>query len=118
MTDEHRMGAVVWLIMTAMMMGEDVLVHCRQGKHRSSVVCLLIMMIICDGGRPKSWCRSEGLDVLEPDLILDPPGASRKEVFGKTNFSLERGGIAPSMAQLLFQTSSFQLPIWFPASAS
>lgn len=45
-THEHRMGVVVWLILTAMMMGEDVLVHCRQGKHRSAVVCLLIMLII------------------------------------------------------------------------
>ena len=44
-THEQRMG-VVWLILTAMMMGEDVLVHCRQGKHRSAVVCLLIMLII------------------------------------------------------------------------
>jgi hypothetical protein len=45
-THEQRMGVVVWLILTAMMMGEDVLVHCRQGKHRSAVVCLLIMLII------------------------------------------------------------------------
>ncbi len=40
------MAPVVWLILTAMMMGEDVLVHCRQGKHRSAVVCLLIMLTI------------------------------------------------------------------------
>ena len=69
-THEQRMGVVVWLILTAMMMGEDVLVHCRQGKHRSAVVCLLIMLIISmppwchsDGprkGRPRSWCHSDG----------------------------------------------------------
>ena len=65
-THEQRMGVVVWLILTAMMMGEDVLVHCRQGKHRSAVVCLLIMLIIgmphcwSSAGRPKSWCHSDG----------------------------------------------------------
>jgi hypothetical protein len=61
-THEQRMGVVVWLILTAMMMGEDVLVHCRQGKHRSAVVCLLIMLIIgsASAGRPKSWCHSDG----------------------------------------------------------
>ena len=45
-THEHRICVVVWLILTALMMGEDVLVHCRQGKHRSSVLCMLIMLII------------------------------------------------------------------------
>jgi hypothetical protein len=45
-THEHRICVVVWLILTALMMGEDVLVHCRQGKHRSSVLCMLIMLIV------------------------------------------------------------------------
>ena len=59
-THEHRMGVVVWLILTAMMMGEDVLVHCRQGKHRSGCVIMIIMMILGGAGRPKSWLHSEG----------------------------------------------------------
>ena len=45
-THEHRICVVVWRILTALMMGEDVLARCRQGKHRSSVLCMLIMLII------------------------------------------------------------------------
>ena len=52
-THEHRICVVVWLILTAMAMGEDALVHCRQGKRRSSALCLLILLII---GR-QSLCK-------------------------------------------------------------
>jgi hypothetical protein len=50
------------ILTTALMMGEDVLVHCKQGKHRSSALCMLIMLII---GRAyanpgSSWFHSDG----------------------------------------------------------
>ena len=107
---DQRMEVVVWLILTAMMIGEDVLVHCRQGKHTSTVVCLLIMILMSGRGRPKSWCHSEGLDVLEPDLILDPPWASRREVFGKTNLGLEGVASPPVWHNYCFRLPASTYP--------
>ena len=59
-THEHRLFVVVWLILSAMAMGENVLVHCRQGKHRSSVLCLLILLIIgtAYANQGSIWFRS------------------------------------------------------------
>ena len=61
-THEHRLFVVVWLILSAMAMGENVLVHCRQGKHRSSVLCLLILLIIgtAYANQGSNWFRSNG----------------------------------------------------------
>ena len=50
------------ILLTALMMGEDVLAHCKQRKHRSSALCMFIMLII---GRAyanpgSSWFHSDG----------------------------------------------------------
>ena len=42
----ERMTVALWLVLTGLLMGEDVLVHCRQGKHRSGVFCLLVMVLL------------------------------------------------------------------------
>ena len=45
-TWESRLSTVVWLVLTALALGEDVLVHCRQGKHRSGVLAMFLMGIL------------------------------------------------------------------------
>ena len=48
------MMTAVRLVMVALMFGQNVLLHCRQGKHRSGVFCLpdacLAMGMLGDGG--------------------------------------------------------------------
>ena len=41
-TWEDRMITAVKLVLAALMFGEGVLLHCRQGKHRSGGFCILI----------------------------------------------------------------------------
>ena len=45
-TWEQRLFAAVWMALTALALGEDVLVHCRQGRHRSGIVVMLLMAIL------------------------------------------------------------------------
>ena len=47
---EQRLFVVVWCALTALALGQDVLVHCRQGKHRSGVVVMMLMTILAVGG--------------------------------------------------------------------
>ena len=39
-----------WMALTALALGQDVLVHCHQGKHRSGVVAMMLMTILAVGG--------------------------------------------------------------------
>ena len=45
-TWERRLFVTVWFVLTALALGEDVLVHCRQGRHRSGIVVMLLMSIL------------------------------------------------------------------------
>ena len=45
-TWERRLFVTVWFALTALALGEDVLVHCRQGRHRSGIVVMLLMSIL------------------------------------------------------------------------
>ena len=45
-TWEQRLCVAVWMALTALALGEDVLVHCRQGRHRSGIVVMLLMAIL------------------------------------------------------------------------
>jgi len=42
----ERMMAAVKLVMLALMFGQGVLLHCRQGKHRSSAFCVLMLALL------------------------------------------------------------------------
>ena len=57
-TWEQRLFVAVWIALTALALGEDVLVHCRQGKHRSGIVVMLLMAILAVAG-------SEDYDTIE-----------------------------------------------------
>lgn len=46
MTWHWRLCCVVWMVLTALMIGENVLVHCRQGRHRSGLIVMLVMSIL------------------------------------------------------------------------
>ena len=45
-TWEQRLFVAVWMALTALALGEDVLVHCRQGCHRSGIMVMLLMAIL------------------------------------------------------------------------
>ena len=45
-TWEQRLFVVVWMALTALALGEVVLVHCRQGCRRSGIVVMLLMPIL------------------------------------------------------------------------
>ena len=45
-TWERRLFVMVWFALTALALGEDVLVHCRQGCHRSGIVVMLLLSIL------------------------------------------------------------------------
>ena len=45
-TWEQRLFAAVWMALTALALGEDVLVPCHQGCHRSGIVVMLHMAIL------------------------------------------------------------------------
>jgi len=49
-TWEDRLSSVLWLALTALVLGENVLIHCRQGKHRSGVLAMLLMSILARPG--------------------------------------------------------------------
>ena len=49
-TWEQRLSSVLWIALTAPALGENVLVHCRQGKHRSGVLAKLLMSILAVAG--------------------------------------------------------------------
>ena len=49
-TWERRLFVAVWFALTALALGEDVLVHCRQGCHRSGIVVMLLMSILAAVG--------------------------------------------------------------------
>ena len=59
-TWEQRLCVVVWMALTALVLGEDVLVHCRQDRHRSGIVVMLIMAILAVVGSEDliSFCFS------------------------------------------------------------
>ena len=42
----ERLCTVVWLALNALALGENVLVHCRQGKHRSGALVMLLLGIM------------------------------------------------------------------------
>ena len=42
----ERMMTVVKLVMLALMFGQAVLLHCRQGKHRSGAFCVLMLALL------------------------------------------------------------------------
>ena len=46
MTWHWRLCCAVWMVLTALMIGENVLVHCRQGRHRSGLIVMLVMSIL------------------------------------------------------------------------
>jgi protein tyrosine/serine phosphatase len=46
----ERLCTVVWLVLNALALGENVLVHCRQGKHRSGVLVMLLLGILAPVG--------------------------------------------------------------------
>ena len=46
----ERLCTVVWLVLNALALGENVLVHCRQGKHRSGVLVMLLLGILAAVG--------------------------------------------------------------------
>ena len=48
-TWEKRLFVAVWIALTALALGENVLIHCRQGKHRSGIVVMLLMSILAVG---------------------------------------------------------------------
>ena len=45
-TWEQRLFVAVWMALTAVALGEDVLVHCSQGCHRSGIMVMLLMAIL------------------------------------------------------------------------
>ena len=45
-TWEERMVTAVKLVLAALMFGENVLLHCRQGKHRSGALCILMLALL------------------------------------------------------------------------
>ena len=47
---EERLVTVVWMALTALALGQDVLVHCMAGKHRSGAVAMLLMTVLAVGG--------------------------------------------------------------------
>ena len=49
-TWEQRLSSVLWLALTALALGDNVLIHCRQGKHRSGILAMLIMSILARPG--------------------------------------------------------------------
>ena len=42
----ERMMTAVKIVMLALMFGQEVLLHCRQGKHCSGAVCILILALL------------------------------------------------------------------------
>jgi hypothetical protein len=46
----ERMCTVVRLVLNALALGQNVLVHCRQGKHRSGVLAMLLLGIMAPPG--------------------------------------------------------------------
>ena len=71
-TWQHRLCTVVWLVLTALALGENVLLHCRQGKHRSGVLAMLILGILAPSG-------SENYDSLEEIYFKKNPKAKFSE---------------------------------------
>ena len=51
LTWHDRLCTVVWIVLTALLLGANVLIHCRQGKHRSGVLAMLIMAILAPDGK-------------------------------------------------------------------
>ena len=49
-TWEQRLSSVLWLALTALALGDNVLIHCRQGKHRSGILAMLLMSILARPG--------------------------------------------------------------------
>ena len=43
---EDRMSTTMKLVLAALMFGEGVLLHCRQGKHRSGALCVLTLALL------------------------------------------------------------------------
>ena len=44
------MSTAVKLVLAASMCGENVLLHCRQGRHRSGAFCVLILALLRGNG--------------------------------------------------------------------
>ena len=62
----ERLCTVVWLALNALALGENVLVHCRQGKHRSGVLVMLLLGILAPTGL-------ENYDALEKTYFQKNP---------------------------------------------
>ena len=76
-TWERRYFVAVWFALTALALGEDVLVHCRQGCHRSGIVVMLIMSILAVVGS-----EDYKLVICMPQAVVSvqsPMGSGRVE---------------------------------------
>jgi hypothetical protein len=67
-TWEDRLSSVLWLALTALVLGENVLIHCRQGKHRSGVLAMLLMSILARPGS-EDWILHSPLN---PQAAVGP----------------------------------------------
>ncbi len=71
-TWQQRLCTVVWLVLTALALGENVLIHCRQGKHRSRALAMLMLGILAPAGL-------ENYDSLEESYFKKNPNVTFSE---------------------------------------
>ena len=71
-TWEMRLDTCVWLVLTALAAGHTVLIHCRQGKHRSGALAMLIMAILAPVGQ-------ELYDTIEAEYFAKNPKVTMSE---------------------------------------
>ena len=79
-----RMMTAVKLVMLALMFGQEVLIHCRQGKHRSGALCILMLALLwdCSIWVALEWYWSGRGDLKDHDYwVLD------KILFRKNDFN-------------------------------
>ena len=79
----ERMMTAVKIVLLALMFGQNVLIHCRQGKHRSGAFCVLILALMweCSVMAALRFYWSKRPDLEDHDWwVLD------KILFRKNNF--------------------------------
>ena len=79
-----RMMTAVKLVMLALMFGQEVLLHCRQGKHRSGAFCVLMLALLWDCS---IWVALESYWSCRPDLQDWDWWTLDKILFRKNNFN-------------------------------
>ena len=70
----ERMMTAVKIVMLALMFGQNVLIHCRQGKHRSGAFCILLLALMweCSVTAALHWYWSKRSDLQNHDWwVLD-----------------------------------------------